>query len=529
MSDEQNSSAVLQLDDSEANWSRVAPIAMAYFFIKGLYLFVTNGLLYMLPVLVLQRDKILEHPIILGLVVIGIILFFLVMSVLRYFFYFYRLSGERVEVRHGVFKKSHLDLPFNKIQNVKIEQPFYYRYHKYATVELETAGSASQEAKIVALKLDVAEAFKRKILNIQDKQSSTSATATANSDNSTSTHHSDDEVVLNTRSIVDLVIHGITNNRVWIFLGAAAPFYQTIAEDIGDILLSFGFDIAAFLDFESLSMGMFLLHALSLVMIIMLLLVSLSVIASIFVFYNYQLSKHGDRYIRRSGLITKQEVSMKASRIQVATQQQDWLDIVIDRANVRLEQNSSGVPTANQAGQLSSPSKLIVPSVTRKESDFIIGDVFGVESLNAMHFTPVSKRLMLRYLIWPVGPILLILLAAFIAINPTLTGWLAYLGICCFVSFLAFMRWYRWGYCITEDYICVRRGMLGVDLSIFPKRKLQQAKFKQTIFMQKHQLASINFVLASGGQSIPYIPAQTVAEIIDESLLLVERDKPAWM
>ena len=36
------------------------------------------------------------------------------------------------------------------------------------------------------------------------------------------------EEVLNRRSVKDIIIHGITNNRVWIILGAAAPFYDDV-------------------------------------------------------------------------------------------------------------------------------------------------------------------------------------------------------------------------------------------------------------------------------------------------------------
>ncbi|MDP5041087.1 MAG: hypothetical protein NWQ26_09510, partial [Paraglaciecola sp.] len=37
-----------------------------------------------------------------------------------------------------------------------------------------------------------------------------------------------DEQLINQRSLPDLVLHGITNNRVWILLGGLAPFYDNI-------------------------------------------------------------------------------------------------------------------------------------------------------------------------------------------------------------------------------------------------------------------------------------------------------------
>jgi putative membrane protein len=64
-------------------------------------------------------------------------------------------------------------------------------------------------------------------------------------------------------------------------------------------------------------------------MLIMLVIVSLSVVGAILMFYKYTLSKTQVRYILGSGLLTKHEVSMKLSRIQIMVQAQDWLDVLL--------------------------------------------------------------------------------------------------------------------------------------------------------------------------------------------------------
>ena len=508
-----------------SQWRRAAPIAGLYFFVSSLYFFVTNVLLYLLPVAVLQRETLFSNSLVVISLVSGLLVVFAVTSILRYWFYHFRLDATRVEVKQGIIKKSHLDLPFDKIQNVKIEQPFYYRLHGFATVQLETAGSVSSEAKIVAMKLERAHEFKQAVMQVMQSKTETSDEASTSNEQSL---NESDEILLNTRSILDLVIHGITNNRVWIFLGAAAPFYETIADNFGLIMESIGFDIAAYLDFESLSVAVFILHVLSLVMIIMLFLVSFSVIASVFVFYKYRLSRLGDKYIRRSGLLNKQEVSMKRSRIQNAMQQQDWLDMVIDRANVKLAQNSAGVAQPNQAS-LNSPNKIIVPSIMRRETNAIIEDVFGYANFNQTTFTRVSRRLIIRYLIFPVLPILSLIAVSLLANSAPLTGWIVFSAIAVFMIGLSVLRWYRWGYHIDDNYILIRKGLFGKDLFIFAKGKVQQVKLAQTVFMQRYHKASVKFVLASSAHTIPYIDDTLAIALMDEALLIVERDKPAWM
>ncbi|MFC3123354.1 PH domain-containing protein [Agaribacter flavus] len=513
------------LDD----WSRVAPIGIAYFFFKSLFFFITNIAFYLIPALVLQSDKIKQHLDYVFLAVLCLLAVFMVFALFKYFFYTFKLSNDRIEIKQGVLRKTHLDLPFEKIQNVKIEQAFYYRFNDYATVELETAGSSQQEAKIVALKLHEAEALKARVLHTIKHRTDSNELSSLHAEQATSVDSDASEHILNTRSIGDLVIHGITNNRIWILLGAAAPFYNPIVENIGAIMEAIGFDIAGYLDYNSQSLGLFILHILSIVMVIMLAVVLLSVIGSIFVFYNYQLSKQGARYIKRSGLITKQEVSMKASRIQVAIQQQDWLDRIIGRANVKFAQNSTSQAGHNQGAQLNVASSLVVPSVTPTESDALIHDVFKQASINHRAYQHINPRYILRLLIFPVIPVCVLLFVVAYLASFNLIGWIIVSLVSVLLVGLSVLRWYRWGYDFSEDFVCIRKGLLGVDFSIFPLGKIQQTKVKQTVLMEAHKLASIQMVLASGAHSIPYLPDDVAIALMDRGLLIVEKDKPAWM
>jgi putative membrane protein len=512
-------------------WSRVSPLAIIYFFAKTLYFLVNSVLIYSLPALAVGFQNLKENPVIAIVAVAVLLTVVLVISVVKYWFYFYKFGDARVEIRQGIFKKSHLDLPFKKIQNVKIVQPIYYRFNHYSFIELDTAGSAQQEAKIVALPLELAEKFKRLILQIKDlSHDIKNATGEGSTANANTQNAYEQEVLLNERSLKDLVIHGISNNRVWIILGFLAPFYGTIAENLTNILDSMGFDIVAYLDYQSQSIGLFILHVLSLVMLIMLFIVSFSVVGSIFIFYKYRLSRHGDRYIRRSGLLTKQEVSMRLSRIQIAVQQQDWLDIIIKRTNLRFEQNVS-LPGAagGQAGSINNASKLIVPSVTPVESIELIQDAFKVKQFTDINFAAISRRFVVRTCAFPVFPLIAIMTGIAIAADFSLTGWVVVCVLSIILFALTWLRWWRWGYYFDEDFVYIRKGLFGVNYYVFPIGKTQQVKYKQSIFMRPRKLADIQYVLASGAHKVPLIPEKLAREKADEALFIVAKFKPSWM
>lgn len=523
----------LAIDDTLASmqteeWSRVSPLAILYFFAKTIYVLINSVLIYSLPALAASYSTIKDHPFYLVIAVLIFLSIILLLSIGKYWFYFYKFTNDRVEIKQGIFKKSHLDLPFSKIQNVKIVQPIYYRFNQYSFIELDTAGSAQQEAKIVALPLSLAESFKQMILQVKDDEAINADSNSA--DGQSAKANIGKEVLLNERSLMDLIIHGISNNRVWIFLGFLAPFYNSISENVGVILESLGLDIVAYLDYESQSMGLFILHVMSLVMLIMLFIVSFSVIGSIFVFYNYKLSRLGERYIRRSGLLTKHEVSMRLSRIQIAVQQQDWLDILIGRTNLRFEQNTSLPGGGAQAGNINNASKLIVPSITPSESAALIQDAFDVEQFKDLNFLRISKRFIVRALAFPILPILGLINTLVIVGSE-----LSFIPLSLLLLFnilllsLVYLRWWRWGYHFSKGFIYVRKGLFGVNYYVFPVGKTQQIRFKQSLFMKPRKLADIQYVLASGSHKIPFLPEALAQTQIDEALLIVAKDKPAWM
>ncbi len=509
---------VAELQNGE--WHRLSPISIVYFTVSSIFTF-ANTLFYLIPVLALNFNKIKEQPLIIVAVASTVLLLFFVMGVMNYWFYRFRVGANRIEIKQGVFKKSHIDLPFERIQNVKLSQPLYYRISDYSCIELDTAGSAKQEAKIVALKTPVAEQFRLKILETaHEPQTDKGGTGEV-------TDKTPNEVILNRRSMRDLLIHGITNNRIWIFLGALAPFYNAISDALAQFFESIGFDVEAYFSLETQAWWELSLHVLSLAMLIMLVVVLLSVFGAILMFYKYTLSKANDRYIRRSGLLTKHEVSMKLSRIQIMVQAQDWLDLVLGRVNLSFEQNTSGVASANKSGEHMS-NKLLVPSVTVDESLALMRDAMPTQKLGEQSFKPISKRYILRSILFIAFPIAALVFIAIFQKEPMTASVSAVVSLS-FITAISVLRWKRWGYSYDNEYFYLRKGFLGVNYYCFPMHKLQQVQFKQNVFIRQYELATLKMVLASGAKFVPYMPAKEVKSIIDSALNQLVVDKRSWM
>ena len=521
-------------------WQRLSLISILYFTIRNF----TNSaqvLIYTIPALAISFniwDNLLSPEVLIGA---GILfLSTSVSGVISFLMYKFRVHNQHVEIHHGVFQRRYTNLPLWRIQNVKIERPFYYRPFGYALVVLDTAGSGKEEAKIVAVPEDYAEALKKQVLyekalhdegdldclpneDLSDEQSSSFPTPRTRTKAIDSSHSN--EEVLNRRSVKDIIIHGITNNRVWIILGAAAPFYDDVFGLVSEWLADKGLQLNQLVGEQTVAWWQFGLYAFVILMMLMALVALLSVGGALFTFYGYTLSRTGDRYIRRSGLLNKLEVSMRASRIQMITAKQDWLDKILKRVNLYFEQNSTA---GQQMQELMSPNKLIVPSVTEDEAFALSQEVMPGCDLRGQDYQTISKRFITFWLLagWTLPFITFFTIGA---VSSHLDIMIGSLVVFSAVSLLLTLRWWRWGIAYDSKYVYVRRGRIGIDYQCFEPYKAQQVIVKQSVFMKRRKQATVKFVLASGAVTVPFLPEDYVNKLADSVLFEVESTRRSWM
>jgi len=521
-------------------WQRLSLISILYFTIRNF----TNSaqvLIYTIPALAISFnvwDNLLSPEVLIGA---GILfLSTSVSGVISFLMYKFRVHNQHVEIHHGVFQRRYTNLPLWRIQNVKIERPFYYRPFGYALVVLDTAGSGKEEAKIVAVPEDYAEALKKQVLyekaqhdesdldclpneDLSDEQSSSFPSPRTRAKAVDSSHSN--EEVLNRRSVKDIIIHGITNNRVWIILGAAAPFYDDVFGLVSEWLADKGLQLNQLVGEQTVAWWQFGLYAFVILMMLMALVALLSVGGALFTFYGYTLSRTGDRYIRRSGLLNKLEVSMRASRIQMITAKQDWLDKILKRVNLYFEQNSTA---GQQMQELMSPNKLIVPSVTEDEAFALSQEVMPECDLRGQDYHPISKRFITFWLFagWTLPFAIFFTIGA---VSSHLDIMLGSLVVFSAVSLLLTLRWWRWGIAYDSKYVYIRRGRIGIDYQCFEPYKAQQVIVKQSVFMKRRKQATVKFVLASGAVTVPFLPEDYVNKLADSVLFEVESTRRSWM
>ncbi|MBU3021447.1 PH domain-containing protein [Aestuariibacter sp. A3R04] len=519
--------AAEQCSDS-GSWRRLSPIAIVYFIVSNIIQFVRQFIVVISALAYSASTAELQNTAYFVPVVSALLLSTVVSGVLSYWFYQYRIRQQHVEIRSGVIKRRNINLPFWRIQNVKILRPFYYRITDYVVMVLDTAGSADEEAKIVAVSSGYAQRLKQQILlttsqSLQQDHCDRPGDSSPAEAGREQAHF--DETVINRRSVTDLILHGLTNNRVWIIMGALAPFYDDIAGGIYGYIDKLGLSLDALVVDEHVAWWQLSLYVITMMVLVLAMMASVSVIGSIFTYYNFTLSRTADRYIRRSGLFSQQEVSMRESRVQKVAIKQDWLDYLLGRANFFFEQNKTG---DRQEQELSASNKMLVPSVTESEARFLAADIMPGNATYEAHYKPISIRFVTRYFFLAVIPLFASLTVAGFQ-REGIAILLVSIPVSLLLQALIYCRWRRWGYHIDNRYLYVRKGIIGIDRYCFELHKVQQVVVTQSVLMQRRSLANVRFVLASGDVSIPFLPQEDAYSLANSVLLEVETQRRSWM
>ena len=118
---------------------------------------------YFLPLVALlvfgQRGE--RDPMWAQLIPLSAIAALVLVSVLQYLSYRYRIGSDAITVRSGLLARNRREIPFARIHNVEVRQNPLHRLFGVAELRLESAGGVRPEAEMRVLRLDQALALER--------------------------------------------------------------------------------------------------------------------------------------------------------------------------------------------------------------------------------------------------------------------------------------------------------------------------------------------------------------------------------
>lgn len=452
---------------------------------------------------------------------IGIIVVVLVNAILNYIFYSYRVLEDSIQVRRGALFKKRLNLSFERIQNVNLEHPFYFRPFGLVTLKIDSAGSAGEEVNVAALRVPEAEAIRSYVA--ARKRAFGRPAEVAHDDASRSA--ADVERVFFTRSLFDLVIHGLTNNRTFLLIAGIFTFVWQTNFSFNRLVEALG------IDFDLIIGGWSIVRLTVLFIVSFILAIGfialLSVLIAIVTYYGFTVYRTDAALTIKRGLLTKHEIHVRKSRIQTVTVRQDWLDYLLGRRNIVLERISHRQHQGDPWAEMK--RKILVPSVKLHETTTLTDEVLPGCRLEQLSFTPIRKRYFYKHAVIRSG-IYLLALTAYLFI-PNSFGWFVPLVLAIWpVHVLSlYMRWKRAGIAVDGDLIVVRSGVIGIDYHSFPAFKTQDISHIQSILMKRHNVSNLVFHTASTTIKIPYLSSDVAKAVVNYCVYRVEATEKSWM
>jgi putative membrane protein len=428
---------------------------------------------------------------------------FLLISLLAAWFQWLRfrflVGDDEVVIESGVFARQHRTIPFDRIQDVSIEQGLIARAFGIAKVGFETgAGGKENDAALNAIALDAAQAMRTTI------RAHRSGEAAAVAAGIPDTAPAPDDRLLFTMSPGRLLTAGLFNFSLAALavVGAAMQFF--------DGLLPFDFNIFNPMDWidiaESYGLDQWLLAhrwvagigaALSLLLIGF----ASGIAMMVFANWDFRLTREPRALRRTRGLTTRTDVAVPVRRVQAAILITGWFRRRFGWHELRLQSLASD-------GEKERDHQ-VVPFGQLVEIDPVLDEI-AIARPGADATWQRSHRIVaLGGLIGAVGAATGGLVA--VSFGQPL-GWLGPVaGLLIGAGSLFGARFHRW----TDlgEQVAIRRGIWKPKTTLLPHASVQSIDLKSDFILRPLGLATLVFGVPGGSSlvshEIPAIPAAT--------------------
>lgn len=526
-----------------SRWRRTSPIAIVFFVRQTIGQINDYGRIlaaFGLAAL-LVRGRELARPLI-----PAAILLIIFVAVLRYWFFRFRVTGDRILIRQGIFRKTVLDLPLDRIQAINIERSLTDRLLGLVKVVVDTAGSGGAEAVIPAVKGALADQLRAQVADARREYRPGHVEAGRSAEGVAGGHldaahapQAPDEGLASRmpgeeESPGEVMMKLPPGDMVRIglrFLGEAGVAVLPVmffARDPRDLLRYFAgqYGLAEPISRDEVPQDLVsnLAEAVSRVGFVVAL---LAVIAAFGIYgafrtwYGFALYREGGVYRTRAGLFTQSEVVVQSVKVQQVTLSQNLVDRCFRRFRMSVQ------PVSDEA------EVLVIPLLAAPMAERMRAAVFGSEG-GGLTLLPQS-RAMVRVSAHYIGALTLKIAAGPALSIPAIVlafaglwaGWALFsliwvLGWLLVAGLVALQRWRRLGYVHDDDGIAVRSGFVARNVDAFLFRKVQGVTVKQSPMQRHRGLATLEMHLAGESVELPYVDDQVAGRLRDYILYKVE-------
>lgn len=448
----------------------------------------------------------------------GIILVLLLLLVFSYFQYqrfFFYVEDDQFILEKGVFSRKKLTIPFERIQSVHLSQSLLQRILNITGLEIDTAGSNAKELNIAALDRPYAEGLRNFLLNKREAAIEGTETEGLEENEATLSKALPPKEVLLKIGIADLLLIGLSQNHIrtgLAALGILFAYAQQFRDFTEDEIEHYIEDSALFLMQSGWSI------ALTLITLFLFISLLISVVLTVFRFFDFKAEVENKGIRITSGLISRKEYQVPENKIQYLEWKSNPLRKLLGLKTIIIRQASSN--------QMNQASAVVVPGCRESHlATFYQKYLPETQTDTYQEISPAPfYHLRLFLFFWLIPSLALTALSFYEPFFWPFAG-------CYVVLAPLFVHQYFKSIKIqlTTDGLRIFKGWVfpnAVDVKLY---KIQNLELTQSVFMERRGLYTVKIHTAAGTISAPFLPAKTAYQLLNYGLYKVENNHQKWM
>ena len=407
-------------------------------------------------------------------------------ALLNWRYTLFRVSAQGIELRRGVLQKEHLLLANSRIQELQVQQPFYFRPLRLFTVSLDSAGSQQQEFYLTGLTSQ----------QLSLLQGGVQA----------------DQAIPST-PLFRIWLATLYNKHLWLPLLAVFGAAQSQLDgDLFKSLFAQGREVLQQSGLEQ-SLTLQITASLSLLLLVVLVLLLMTLIW----LYPQRFLRDGRQLQLFQGTLLKKSQRIQAKRVQMLTVSQPWLARFFGHFSLIFHGFTNSREQKSKFALLGQTADDINLQL-RAQQLLALSDI---QKLPLQRYVPAYFRrlLMLRGIVILVLSLLVVVLwqSKVIALS---TGAMVLFGAAFWLlaDLWAYRRWH--GFCVQDQVLYLWHGGIGQFWQVLPLQQVQKVQLVQSLFLRQHQLVQVNFSTANGSVRLAAIPYQQAQDLYVQVLKL---------
>ncbi|MGC7133508.1 PH domain-containing protein [Listeria ivanovii subsp. ivanovii] len=410
-------------------------------------------------------------------IVVLVILLILTPAVLKYITYKYILEDQGIRIKYGLIFRKNTYIPYERIQTVQKKQWFFFIPFDVCQILIETAGgNGKAEADLVAVPVGVVDELKD--LRDGKKQAIKEEHVT---DEEQPVEVPEKTVMLQTKQ---LILMAVTSGGVFGTLLIVLAFMQQFREVIPTDWMESQAE-------ELWKMGIIVMIVL--IVLILLVLWGISIVTTLFKYFQFKLMKFSDSLVVEKGLLERNHTTVSLARIQGIIIVESPLRQILGLVAVK-------VITAGNSGDEKQSGDILLLPIMKKEQAFqtlkemLPNYLFDLEKMERAPKESLRRFLQI-YLVWTVIPaaiasILFFPLGLISLLLPILAG----------IKATASYR--ATGVSSDKHTLIIQARPVICKLTyVMRKERIQSLSLRQSIWMEKGRTRHLNVWLKSGSTS----------------------------